>query len=295
MVLSDFIPAFKRYALYEKNLTANYIKGLLKTVVLLERQTDNLPMKKYDTETIASFLYQMKEERLWSAKTLRNYRQNLATYFNFLVQKGHIKTNPIDGIAKPKLPKTLPRCLDKKQVKRLISEVHAYRWSTPLEKWRNPAIIFTFLYTGIRMSELLNLKTDHVNFSERFIFIENGKGKKDRYVPLHQKLIPMLKLYQVKREERIEPSLFFFTSTRSSKRLTVANLHAIFKKLSHTSDFRVTPHMLRHTMAKLSLEANLNPYTLKEILGHSNIATTQIYMSISTEVINRSFSKLNLL
>ena len=177
----DVVPVFKRFALYEKNLTPPYIKGVLRTVSLLELQTNNLTIEQCNTEVIASFLHEMREERLWSAKTLRNYRQNLSTYFDFLVTKNYLKTNPVNDIAKPKLPKRLPRCLTKTQIKTLISEVQTYRWSTSLEQWRNPAIIFTFFYTGIRMSELLNLKTSHIHFAERHIFIENGKGKKDRY------------------------------------------------------------------------------------------------------------------
>lgn len=295
MKISELIPSFQQSLLFERNLTANYVKDIIYVALLLEKKTDGKHLKSYTTEKVANFLFQMKSERLWSAKTLRNYRQSLKTFFDFARRKGYIRTNPIEGIEKPKLPKGLPRCLTEKQVNRLISEVHCHSWNTLIEHQRNVAIVFTFLYTGIRLSELQNLKVYEVNFDEYSIFIHKGKGAKDRYVPMHPKLFPLLKSYLKTRNQKLPASKHFFTSYRSEKQLTKKNIYAVFKKLSIACEIHITPHMLRHTMAKLSLEANLNPYKLKEILGHSNIATTQIYMSVSTKNIRKSFNVLELL
>lgn len=264
-------------------------------VCLLEDQTACNDLKGYNTHTIAHFLQTMTEERLWSPRTFRNYRQNLKAFFDFLVRQGYFKTNPVDAITKPRLPDSLPRCLAKRQVHKLIAEIHSFSWTYPLEHWRNMAIIFTFLYSGIRMSELLNLKNHDIDFEQGEFYVRQGKGRKDRLVPLHRKLIPILKFYLNKRNERLPVSSYLFTSVRSTKPLTPKNLYAIFKKLSAKCGFKITPHMLRHTFAKLSLENNLNPYTLKTILGHSHISTTEIYMSISTENIKHSFNKTDLL
>ena len=295
MRILEVIPSFQRYLIFEKHLTPKYVKGVIQTLELLEKKTDCLSIKQYNTDIISSFLYQMREERLWSAKTLRNYRQNLKSFFDFAKRKSYIKNNPVDLIEKPRLPQRLPRCLTKRQVSRLVSEVHYFQWRHPLEHHRNIAIFYTFLFTGIRLSELLHLKKHEVNFEELSIFINKGKGNKDRYVPIHPKLLPILKYYLKKRNDKLKRSQYFFTSFRSAKPLTNKNMYVIFKKLSKVCDFKIRPHLLRHTMAKLSLEADLNPYKLKEILGHSNIATTQIYMSVSTENIRKSFSTLELL
>ena len=293
--MNEVVPHFKRYLIFEKNVTPKYVKGVLQTLELLERETNVNTLKGYTTDTIRSFLYEMQTQRLWSPKTLRNYRQNLKSFFDFAKRKQYIKHNPVDAIEKPKLPRHLPRCLSKQQVSRLISELHLYEWTHSLEYHRNTAILYTFIYTGLRLSELLQLKTHEVNFEEQSIFVSKGKGNKDRYVPIHPKLLPFLKNYCRKRSKKLKPSHYFFTSYRSEKPLTKKNMYAVFKKLSKATGYHFTPHMLRHTMAKLSLESNLNPYKLKEVLGHSNIATTQIYMSVSTENIRKSFNKLELL
>ncbi|QMU65985.1 MAG: tyrosine-type recombinase/integrase [Flavobacteriaceae bacterium] len=294
MQLSDFVTSFKQFALYEKNLTKPYIKDIIAMVYLLEDQTDCENLKDYNTQTIAYFMQSMTEKRLWSPKTFRNYRQNLKTFFDFLIRQEYFKTNPVNAIAKPRLPKHLLRCLTKNQIQKLIAEIHTFSWTYPLEHWRNMAIIFMFFYTGIRMSELLNLKNQDINFEESEFYVRQGKGSKDRTVPLHPKLVPILKFYLGKRNERLPVSSYLFTSVRSCKALTPKNLYAIFKKLSIKCGFKMTPHMLRHTFAKLSLEANLNPYDLKTILGHSHISTTEIYMSMDNENIKRNFNKTEL-
>jgi site-specific recombinase XerD len=295
MRIPEVIPHFKRYLIFEKNVTPKYVKGIIQTLELLEKETNCTQIKQYTTDVISSFLCGMRAQRLWSPKTFRNYRQNLKSFFDFAKRKSYISLNPVDIIEKPRLPQRLPRCLSKQQVSRLISELHCYQWKHPLEYHRNSVIIYMFLYTGLRLNELLQLKTHEVNFEELSIFVNKGKGNKDRYVPIHPKLLYKLKGYLKKRNKKLKPSPYFFSSYRSEKPLTNKNLDAVFKKLSDESGFHITPHMLRHTMAKLSLEANLNAYKLKEILGHSNIATTQIYMSVSTENIRKSFNTLELL
>ncbi len=294
MLIQDLIPGFQRYLLFEKNLDPKYIKAVLASLRLLDTHADSKHLSYYTTEVIASFLHQMNEDRLWGAKSFRNHRQHLKTFFNFAVRKEYLKKNPVDKIDRPKLPARLPRCLSRPQTETLLSHVHCYPWRFRLEASRNVAIIYTFLFTGLRLNELLNLKTDQMNFETNLIFVENGKGKRDRIISLHPKLIPVLKAYCRKRNESLPPSQFFFTSVRTEKRLTQKNMYAIFKKLSNASGFKVTPHQLRHTFAKECTEKGLNLYLIKEMLGHSSVATTEIYLSVATESLSSAFGKIDM-
>ena len=294
MTIQDLLPGFKRYLLYEKNLTFRYVKAVFRSLLLLMNQCECQRVTEYSTDVLGDFLQRMCEERLWTNKTFRNYRQHLHTFFAYVVLKGQLKKNPVTAIAKPKLPARLPRCLTEHQLQTLISQVHCYPWQTSLQHFRNVAIIYTFLFTGIRLSELLNLKVTHVNFEEQTFFIERGKGKKDRYVPLHPKLIPVLKAYQRKRTEVLSPAEYFFTSARSPKRLTEKNLYAIVQKLVKACGFKFTPHQLRHTFARVSIENGLGLFLLKEILGHSSVSTSEIYLSVATSRLSSSFAKLDM-
>ncbi len=288
------LPAFKRFALYERAMMPKTIKEITAIVQLF---SDKNPQSIHliTTNHVREFLHQKKHEKMWTNKTFRNKRQYLKTFFDYSIRENYLHTNPVTKIEKPKLEKRLPRCLNKRQTTQLLMYLDTYTWHYQSEFLRNQTIIRFFLYTGVRLSELLKLKLNAVNFDESEILIFQGKGRKDRIIPIHPDLLPYLKAYEKAQRKRKINSEFFFTSIRSKKELTEKNIYAIVKKLRIVCGFYFSPHMLRHTFGKLSIEANLNPFKLKEIMGHSNISTTQIYISVSTESIKKSFFKLHLI
>ncbi|MGH1387862.1 tyrosine-type recombinase/integrase [Kordia sp.] len=292
MLLSDLIPTFQRFALYEKAMQPKSIKEIIRIVLDLDVFTGQT-VKSITTQEIRAFLYQRKQQRIWSNKTFRNARQYLKTFFDFCIIYEYRTNNPVEKIEKPRLSKQLPRCLTKAQVQTLLLHVDTVEWYNALSMKRNQAIIRTFLFTGIRLSELLYLRTEAVNLEERAITIIQGKGRKDRLVPIHPMLFPYLKNYLNEKGKR--KNKYFFSSVRSDNKLTEKNLYAVFQKLQKVCSFKVTPHMLRHTFGKLSIEANLNPFKLKAIMGHADISTTQIYVYASQENIRSSFDKITLI
>jgi site-specific recombinase XerD len=287
------IPLFKRFALHEKGMRPKTIKEVIAIVKALSDKYSNPTVKSITTAQIRAFMYERKQERMWMNKTFRNYRQYLKTFFDFCVREQYISSNPVGKIEKPKLPKRIPRCLDKKQIDKLLLHLDCHSWYNNLEEKRNKAIIRTFLFTGMRLSELLKLKTSSVNFEESEIIIFQGKGSKDRIIPIHPNLLPYLKQYQGLKKNI--SSEYFFTSIRSEKPLTPNNLYRIIKKLREKIQFHFTPHQLRHTFGRLSIEANLNPFKLQKIMGHSSIETTQIYVYVSDDNLKESFQKTFLL
>lgn len=292
MRIPEVLPQFKHFALNERGLKSNSIREILSTSKSLSQAFSNPTLKSISTAHIREFLYQRKAERMWTNKTFRNRRQQLKTFFDFCLSREFILSNPVIKIEKPKVPKQLPRCLDKAQLDKLICAVDNYTWYNQLEEYRNKAIIRTFYLTGVRLSELLNLKTNSVNFSESEIKILLGKGGKDRIIPIHPNLMPYLKAYHLLKKKK--PTEYFFSSLRSDKPLTTKNLYAILKKLRKKIDFHFTPHMLRHTFGKLSIESNLNPFKLQILMGHASISTTQIYVYVSNHNLKESFQKLQL-
>ena len=293
MRILDVVPSFKRYALFERGMMPKTIKEIIVITTALSNEVSTQTLPSITTAKIREFLYQRKAQRMWTNKTFRNNRQYLKSFFDYCVRENYIITNPVEKIEKPKIPKRLPRCLNKQQIDKLLMNLDCYTWYNILEEKRNKALIRTFLYTGIRLSELLKLKTIAINFAEFEMLIHQGKGRKDRIVPIHPDLMPYLKSYFVMKKKK--PTEYFFSSIRSDKPLTEKNLYAIIKKLRRVCRFHFTPHQLRHTFGKLSIEANLNPFKLQAIMGHSSISTTQIYISVSTKNIKESFQKLELI
>lgn len=157
---------------------------------------------------------------------------------------------------------------------------------------RNEAILATFLFTGMRLSELLHLGSDHVNLDTHEILIKKGKNSKDRIVPIHPRLLGILKTYSQKRKGGAK---WFFTGLASEKRLYPKNIYAICKTVSKVAKVKFTPHMLRHTFGRLAVENDFSLYKIKEIMGHADISTTQIYLSVSKENIKETFRKVELI
>ena len=114
-------------------------------------------------------------------------------------------------------------------------------------------------------------------------------------VPIHPNLLPILRNYLSERKTRNRHSVYFFPSARSEKALTGKDVRTVCSKLSIATAIKFTPHVLRHTFAKLSLEGGMDVFEVKEMMGHSDIATTQHYLSISTESLKQSFRRVKLL
>ena len=278
MKVGDLSLSFKRYALHERGIRPNSYKAIVSAINRLAKFSKTENINHLDTSVVREFLYYGREEFLWSPKTFRNMRQCLASYFNFCIKFGHLKKNPTDEIDKPKLPQALPRSLTQEQAKIILAYTLDHKWYYEIERIRNYAIIMTFLHTGLRLSELINLQTKDIDLHNKQIFVRLGKNQKDRIVPISTTLARNLKQYQEERRLKLSSSLYFFTSVRSPSKLTPKNIQIICRKISKESQTKFTPHMLRHTFARTCVENDMNLFKLMKILGHTNLETTQRYL-----------------
>lgn len=278
MRVSDLSVSCKRYWLNERGIRPTSYKAIVSAVdrLVLFAKTDNL--KDLDTNMVREFLYYGREELLWSPKTFRNQRQCLASYFNFCVKFGYLKRNPTDDIDKPKLPQQLPRSLTQQQAKLILAYTLDHPWHYQLERTRNYAIITTFLRTGLRLTELLNLQTEDIDLHNGLITVRAGKGQKDRLVPVDAQLKRTLIAYQNERRAKLAPSRWMFSSVRSPAKLTPKNVQTICRRVSLAAQLKFTPHMLRHTFARTAVEHDMNLFKLMQIMGHTDLSTTQRYL-----------------
>ena len=289
MNFSTLTQSFKRYALHEKELTPKTTKAIIRSVEKLCEKTGEENMKRLDTHTIREYLLSQKEDLLWSAKTFRNERQYLKSFFDWLVREDVLKSNPIDKIEKPKLPKNLPRFITKEQAMTILSHAQFFKWRYSFERVRNIALIAMFLMTGLRLNELINLRVQDIDFYSKEIFVKNGKGRKERIVPMYPRLESFLKAYNEERKILKNQSQWFFHSVKSDKRMTPKAIQTVCRKVSKESGVKFTPHMLRHTMARLSLDSGLGIYQVKELLGHASVSSTEIYSSVSKAGLKNAF------
>jgi len=286
--------SYRRYALHEQGHRPKTLKQTISILEKLAQFANTDELDEINTRVIRGFLHTQREDKGWSAKTFRIYRQCLKTYFQWAVDENWIAENPVSPIKQPPLPARLPRCLSRDQTLKLFAHIHNYRWFMELQESRNEAILAIITYAGLRLSEVINLKIMDVDFHSNWIRVIQGKNRKDRNVPLNPELKPILQRYLNAHKRLGTPSIWFFPSVKSASQLTDKNVQAIFKTVSKASGIKVTPHMLRHTFGRLCVEAGINMRTIQEYMGHSDIRTTQIYTFVSPQQSQREINRFSL-
>ena len=287
-------PQFKKYALYERGMRPLSYRSILASLKMFCDWAKTEELAELDESMVREFLYSGRDQRLWAARTFRNHRQYLKSFFDWCVKRDYLTKNPVEKIGKPKLPKKILRCLTKEEAMTVINSVRWCKWRYTIEPIRNETIICMFITTGLRLQELLNLQTTDVNLPNAEITVRQGKGLRDRIVPIHPQLIPILRAYLAARKQGM-PSQWFFTGVRSDMKMLGKDVRNICRKVSLKTGIKFTPHMLRHTFGRLSVEADLGIYKIKEIMGHSSISTTENYLSVSTQSVKESFNEVSLI
>jgi len=284
---------YKNFALNERGIKARTLRDILAAVRKLCKFTKIEEIHHLTTAAIRSFLHHGREEKMWKPRTYRLYWQYIKGFFDWCVKSQYIKENPVISIEKPRLEKTLPRCLSHEDALRILYHSGKCSWYSAFECTRNETIVATFLMSGIRRGELLALESTDVDLQAEEIFIRQGKGSKDRIVPIHDKLLPILRKYIAEKKQLKKESIWFFPSSKSDKQLTPRDIYRICKRISKKAQVKFTPHMLRHTFGRELVEADLNLYKLMHIMGHESVTTTQIYVSLSHQSIKKSFNMAN--
>lgn len=295
MFLENQLNGFKRYALYEKGLNPKTIKEIINSINRLEAFCNVNSLKNYSTDVIRNYLYTQKEQRCWASRTFRNQRQYIKLFFNYCVSYGYLDKNPVDQIAKPKLPETLPRFLTSQQITTILTNIELLNWRYDLERYRNKTIIYMLLFTGMRLNELVNLQMIDINMADREIIIKKGKGRKQRMIPIHSNLYPILQQYIAYREQKGTTSIWFFYNLKGTHQMKGRSVQMLCQKLSKKTGVYFSPHWFRHSFARLCVNSEIGLYKIKEMMGHSNITTTEIYLSVSKQSLKNSFCNSNLL
>lgn len=226
---------------------------------------------------IITYLAELKEKRNAANNTMSLALAALRYLFNHIVHK-----KVFEDIKNPKKGKKLPTVLSIEEVKALIK-------ATPPGRDR---LIVEFLYSsGVRVSEAVSMKTSNLNLKERIASVRGGKGNKDRIIILSHNWITDLKRYLKKKKV---PTDFVF-SKKNGKPLSSDTIQRIIREASHKAGIpkNITPHSLRHSFATHLLDAGENIRKIQELLGHSNLNTTQIYTKVSVEGLKKVESPLD--
>jgi integrase/recombinase XerD len=284
--LQELIRRYKQYLQLEKALSPNtleaYMQDLSKLLRFLQsEQIDVLHTRLDDLERFAAGLHDIGIHPRSQARII----SGIHSFFRFLLLNDDIEADPSELLEGPRIGLHLPEVLTVEEIDRIIAVIDL---SKP-EGQRNRAILETLYSCGLRVSELCNLKLSNLYFDEEFIRVE-GKGGKERLVPISQRAIKEINYYMIDRK-RIEIKKgyedYLFVSARLKKNLSRIMIFHLIKEYAQTAGITkiISPHTFRHSFATHLLEGGANLRAIQAMLGHESISTTEIYLHMDSEML----------
>ena len=248
---------------------------------------DLLILKSFISDLFERKKLDIKNARKFSNRSLSRKISVLKSLFKYLYRKGIIKSNPASGLGFPKIAKKLPSYLSVNELNTLLDRIGSDELS-----FIDKAIIELFYGTGIRLSELINLKYADVNYSNKTVKV-TGKGSKQRIVPFGSKADIALKNYlHIRDIVNINKLDNLFVNKKGKKLGTVEVRRMVNRKLSSVTDIKKrSPHILRHSFATHLLDNGADIRAVKDLLGHENLSTTQIYTHVSPEKLKKVYKQ----
>jgi integrase/recombinase XerD len=265
---------------YTKNTVKTYLFFIKEFLNFLNKK--NLSFENLDKGVVKEFLLKSHSEKKYSIKSFYNLILALKSFLRFIEREDLALQLKL-----PKLPKSLPKALSKDEIRKLIKEA---------KNIRDKLIILLFYSTGLRVSELRNLNLNDINLEDKYLIVRQGKGRKDRVIPLSDKVVDLIKEYLKWREEKFkgknyEKEALFLN--KSGRRISTVSLEKIVRNLGKKVGIKVTCHMLRHSFATHMLENGADIRVIQEILGHEKLSTTQIYTKVTTKYLKEVYLKYN--
>ena len=272
---------YKQYLKLEKSLSDNtvdaYLTDLDKLLAYLTLENINiLDVRLENLEDFSAGLHDIGIHPRSQARILSGIR----SFYRFLIMEDYLKADPTELLESPQTGFKLPEVMTVEEIDLLIGSIDR----STKEGQRNRAILETLYSCGLRVSELCNLKLSELYFEEGFIKVE-GKGSKQRLVPISPRAINEIKLYFADRnqiEVKKDYEDFVFVSQRRGKSLSRIMIFHMIKELAQNAGItkNISPHTFRHSFATHLLEGGANLRAIQEMLGHESISTTEIYIHL---------------
>ena len=285
-LINEFLVYLKIDRKYSKNTIMTYQNSLNKFSTYIENK---IAIKNINTKDIEKYISIIKEKM--DEKSISNNISALRSFYKFLVIEEKIKENPLDFISIPKHKKTLPTVLTLEEIDKLldINIITAY-------DARNKAVLELLYSTGMRVSEVINLKCSDVDLINAYAKTI-GKGKKERIIPLGDYAINALEEYiNIHRPRLLKKKInnYLFLNNHGTP-ISRQSLFIIINKLANNKNIKtkISPHTLRHTFATHLLDSGADLRSIQELLGHSDLSSTQIYTHVSRKKLEENYKNFH--
>ncbi len=288
--------SYKAYLKLERGLSPNsvsaYLSDLDKLIQYLDFSQRHKSPKDVERDDLDGFLTWINEIGIGATSQARIV-SGIKSFFLYLQIEGERKDDPCEHISTPNLGKYLPEVLTQKELDKIIESIDL---SEP-QGQRNRAIIETLYGCGLRVSELTGLKISNIFFEESFLRVE-GKGSKERIVPVNAQALKHIKIYMdeyrshQKIDKHEEDTLFL---SRKNRQISRNMVFYIVKNLAEKAGISksISPHTFRHTFATHLVENGADLRAVQEMLGHESITTTEIYTHLTNEYLRDNIMRFH--
>ena len=281
--MEKYIGKFISYLEVEKNYSPHTVLNYRKDLEEFTAHLGKTPLAKVEYMMLRKFLADLRGKNL-KPRSLARKMSTLRSFFRFLQKEGYLKDNPAALLMTPKLDKSLPKFLTEEEMKKYIE---APKEDKMFSK-RNRAILEMLYSTGMRVSELVGLNVEHVDFFGQIVKVA-GKGKKERLIPIGDTALKAIKSYLDERKDKKSVLFLNKNGTRISTRGVCDVTHKYLHQFG--SDKKISPHVLRHSFATHLLDRGADLRSVQELLGHANLSTTQIYTHVTTDRLKKVYDK----
>ena len=282
--IDDFID----YLEYERNYSNNTIIAYRNNVMqLIEYLNDNKidDIKKVEYDTIRNYLSYLYNKK-YEAKSISRMISSMRSFFKYLKSNSIISNNPMLLISNPKVEKKLPKYLTINEIEKLLNTPDM----SDSVGIRDAFILELLYVSGIRVSELVNIKINDITPTEKKIKIL-GKGNKERYVLYGSRCMNLLNKYMSIREKFLKYSNEYLILSKTGRKLNTREVRNIINRIKSKAgiDISISPHTFRHTFATHMLNEGADLRAVQELLGHENLSTTTIYTHLTNEKLRRTY------
>ncbi len=288
--MDTYLADYQRYLTDEKHASANTISSYMRDLRQFASYTGERQLELTDvTETRVSTYLDFLSGQGKSPATVSRSLASIKGFYHYLVSKGSMEENPAAHVASVKSEKKLPQVLTGKEVERLLAQPKC----TDMKGYRDKAMLELLYATGIRVTELISLNLTDVNLAGSFIHCES-KGK-ERIIPLYPAAVDALAVYMQNIRPKMiadinEQALFVNMNGDRMSRQGFWKIVKSYQEKAHI-DKDITPHTLRHSFAAHLLENGADLHSIQEMMGHSDISSTQVYAQLVKQQLKSVYNK----
>lgn len=291
MNYQDFID----YLQYEKRVSPHtvtaYERDLSQFFSFLQEKLEINQLPDVHTEDIRAWIISLLEDESLQAKSVNRKISAVRAFYRYKLKIKELTTNPTLSIHAPKIPKKLPQYVDVKDMEHLFSDIP---FEDSFEGVRDRTILELFYATGMRLSELLNIKTQDIHLQDNTVKVL-GKRNKERIIPFGNKLSELLTIYLGYLEKKFVEGTknnYIFVTAKGEQLYPKAVYRIVRKYLDMVTTIdKRSPHVIRHTFATHMLNNGADLNAIKTILGHSSLASTQVYTHNSIEQLKSIYNQ----